>query len=135
MNCTPVCAAQTTYLFFTKLKIKPDFPCLADEISEPRPDMNIKVTAFTVSEKSINTLVCYVFFSAVQCPKTIANGQLSDSCSLDFGETCTSANCSYGYESSASFSITCTAAGTWDDDTTVLCTGLYIHVYINNILV
>ena len=28
---------------------------IADEIAEPRPDMNIKVTAFTVSEKSINT--------------------------------------------------------------------------------
>ena len=26
-----------------------------DEIVEQRPDMNIKVTAFTVSEKSINT--------------------------------------------------------------------------------
>ena len=37
-----------------KLLIKPDCPCLADEIAEPRPDMNIKVTAFTVSEKSIN---------------------------------------------------------------------------------
>ena len=69
----------------------------------------------------------YVFFSAVQCPKSISNGQLSDSCSLDFGATCTSANCSYGYESSASFSITCTGASTWDDDTTVLCTGLYIE--------
>ena len=33
---------------------KPDFPSLADEIAEPRPDMNIKVAAFTVSEKSIN---------------------------------------------------------------------------------
>ena len=43
--------AQTTYLFL----IKPDFPCLADEIAEPCPDMNIKVAAFTVSEKSINT--------------------------------------------------------------------------------
>ena len=31
-----------------------DFPCLADEIAEPRPDMNIKVAAFTVSETSIN---------------------------------------------------------------------------------
>ena len=31
---------------------KPDFPSLADEIAEPRPDMNIKVAAFTVSEKS-----------------------------------------------------------------------------------
>ena len=28
-----------------------DFPCLADEIAEPRPDMNIKVTAFTESIK------------------------------------------------------------------------------------
>ena len=35
--------------------IEPDFPCLADEIAEPRPDMNIKVAAFTVSEKYINT--------------------------------------------------------------------------------
>ena len=34
---------------------EPDFPCLADEIAEPRPDMNIKVAAFTLSEKSINT--------------------------------------------------------------------------------
>ena len=34
---------------------KPDFPYLADEIAEPRPHMNIKVAAFTVSEKSSNT--------------------------------------------------------------------------------
>ena len=38
--------------------IDSDFPCLADEIAEPRPDMNIKVAAFTVSEKSVNTLKC-----------------------------------------------------------------------------
>ena len=35
---------------------KPDFPPLADEMAEPSPDMNIKVAAFTVSEKSINIL-------------------------------------------------------------------------------
>ena len=29
---------------------------LADEIAEPRPDMNIKVAAFTVSEKSSNPM-------------------------------------------------------------------------------
>ena len=34
---------------------EPDFSCLADELAEQRPDMNIKVTAFTVNEKSINT--------------------------------------------------------------------------------
>ena len=50
MKSSDVCAAQTTSLFL----IEPDFPCLADEIVEPRPDMNIKVAAFTVSETSIN---------------------------------------------------------------------------------
>ena len=32
--------------------MEPDFPCLADEIAEPCPDMNIKIAAFTVSENS-----------------------------------------------------------------------------------
>ena len=36
---------------------KTDFPSLADEIAEPRPGMNIKVAAFTVSEKSSNTYI------------------------------------------------------------------------------
>ena len=40
---------------YLKLYIKPDFPSLADEIAEPRPDTNIKVAAFTLSEQSINT--------------------------------------------------------------------------------
>ena len=35
----------------------PDFPSLADEIAEPRPDTNIKVAAFTVSKRSINMTV------------------------------------------------------------------------------
>ena len=33
---------------------KPGFPSLAGEIAETHPDMNIKVAAFKVSEKSIN---------------------------------------------------------------------------------
>ena len=37
------------------------FPCLADEIGEPRPDMNIKVTAFTESKK--------LFFYTIQVAK------------------------------------------------------------------
>ena len=49
MKCTHVCAAQKALLLITKLKIKPDFPSLADEIAEPRPDMNVKVAAFTES--------------------------------------------------------------------------------------
>ena len=70
MKCMHVCASQTTYLFFTKLQIEPDFPCLADEIAKPSTEMNIKVAAFTVNEKSIrstaNTLcagkfACFVF--------------------------------------------------------------------------
>ena len=55
MKCMHVCAAQKAYLLFTKLSIKPDFPSLADEIPKPHLDMNIKVAAFTVSEKSSNT--------------------------------------------------------------------------------
>ena len=58
MKCTHVCAAQTTYLVFTKLEIEPDFPSLADEIAEPHQGMNIKVAAFTVSERSINKVFC-----------------------------------------------------------------------------
>ena len=54
MKCMHVCAAQTTYLFFIKFLIEPDFPSLAGEIAETRPDVNIKVAAFTVSEKSSN---------------------------------------------------------------------------------
>ena len=54
MKCTHVCAAQKAYQLFTKLLIKPDFPSLADEVAEPHPDMNIKIAAFTVSEKSSN---------------------------------------------------------------------------------
>ena len=49
-----ICAAQKAYLLFTKLRIKPDFPSLANEIAEPHPDMSIKVAALTVSEKSSN---------------------------------------------------------------------------------
>ena len=36
---------------------KHDFPSLADEIAESHPYMNIKVAAFTVSEKSSNTML------------------------------------------------------------------------------
>ena len=56
MKCTHVCAAQKADELFTKLEIKPDFPSLADEKAKPRPDMNIKVAALTVSEKSSNIL-------------------------------------------------------------------------------
>ena len=41
-------------------------PRLANEKAEPRPDMNITVAAFTVSEKYINTVfglnsVCFIY--------------------------------------------------------------------------
>ena len=36
------------------------FHCLADEIAEQRPDMNIKVAAFTVSEKVYKYAICRV---------------------------------------------------------------------------
>ena len=37
--------------------MKPDFPSLTDEIAERRPYENINVAAFTVGEKSYNTIV------------------------------------------------------------------------------
>ena len=57
MKFTHVCAALTTYLFFTKLQIESDFSCLADDIAKTRPDMNIKVATFTISKKTINTCI------------------------------------------------------------------------------
>ena len=63
MKCMHVCAAQKAYLLFTKLFIKPDFPSLADEIAESHLDMNIKVAAFTVREKSSNTYVGTTFYA------------------------------------------------------------------------
>ena len=54
MKCIHVCAAQKLIC-----SIKADFPSLADEIAKPHPDMNIKVAAFTVSEKSSNIIYLY----------------------------------------------------------------------------
>ena len=42
-----------------QIKIEPNFPSLAYEIAETRPDMNIKAATFTVSEKSINMFACF----------------------------------------------------------------------------
>ena len=52
---------------------KPDFPYLANEIAEPRLDMNIKVAAFTVSKKSSNIHLhkqrsCIVVWVAIYLP-------------------------------------------------------------------
>ena len=44
---------------FYQIINKPDFPSEADEIAVPHPDMNIKVAAFTVSEKSSNTITIF----------------------------------------------------------------------------
>ena len=49
-----LCCSKSLLTLY-QIKIKPDFPSLADEIAEPHPYMNIKVAAFTVSEKSSNT--------------------------------------------------------------------------------
>ena len=40
---------QNNLLILHQIIIEHDFPCLADDIAEPRPDMNIKVAAFTLS--------------------------------------------------------------------------------------
>ena len=69
MKCMHICVAQTTSYFFTKLLIEPDFHCLADEIAEPRPDMNIKATAFTESKKFY-----YKSFADAACYHSTADG-------------------------------------------------------------
>ena len=57
MKCTHVCAAQITYLLFNNLSIEPDFPSLAGKVAKPRQVMNIKVSACTVSERFIYTMI------------------------------------------------------------------------------
>ena len=49
------CLLVQYYFILRQIINRTWFPLLADKIAEPRPDMNIKVAAFTVSEKSINT--------------------------------------------------------------------------------
>ena len=56
----PSVSSQALYHWATALTLyeiinETWFP-LGDEVAEPRPDMNIKVDASTVSEKSINTM-------------------------------------------------------------------------------
>ena len=52
---TQVCAVQTTYF-----NSSPNYKYnLADEIAEPRPDMNITVTALTVSKKFFYTVTVH----------------------------------------------------------------------------
>ena len=46
---------KSLLIFYQIIKNTSDFPSFADKIDEPRPDMNIIVAAFTVSEKSIIT--------------------------------------------------------------------------------
>ena len=52
MQYAHICADQTTYHIFNQIINK--CPSLADVIAEPRPEMNIKVAAFTVTEKFYN---------------------------------------------------------------------------------
>ena len=53
MKCTHVCAAQL-YLIINSTW----FPFLADEIAEPRQDINIKVSAFTESKTFYILYMC-----------------------------------------------------------------------------
>ena len=46
--------------------MEPDFSCLADEIAEPRPDMNIKFADFT-EIKNIYYTLAFVCISFPNC--------------------------------------------------------------------
>ena len=57
--------APNNLLFLHQIINRTDSPCLADVKAKPRPDLNIKVAAFTVSEKSDrvalqNIVICHV---------------------------------------------------------------------------
>ena len=47
-----------SYVFF-KTILEHDLPSWEDEIAEPRPDMNIEVTALTVTQKLYNIDIRY----------------------------------------------------------------------------
>ena len=49
-------------LILHQIIIEPNSLSLVDEIAEPRPDMNIKVDAFKVSEKSTNSITFLTLF-------------------------------------------------------------------------
>ena len=54
------CERYSEFIIDANLKsfsIGPDFPSLANEIAEQRPEMNIKVTAFTVAKKLYYTYI------------------------------------------------------------------------------
>ena len=57
--------SKSLLILYQIIKIKPDFPSIADEIAEPHTDMNIKVAALTVSEKSINMWRMYIVFPSL----------------------------------------------------------------------
>ena len=53
------------------LYIEPDFSCLADEIAEQRPDINIPGQAILVRKVNIHAYSMYVLFTdKVSCPMT-----------------------------------------------------------------
>ena len=51
-----------------QLQIEPDSPYLTDEIAEPRPDMNIKVVSFTVTQSFI--IYVFLLFYVSRCPSS-----------------------------------------------------------------
>ena len=55
MKCKHFLRGPKSLLTLYQIINKTWFPLLADEIAKPRPDMNVKVAAFTVIEKSSNT--------------------------------------------------------------------------------
>ena len=67
MKCTNVCAAYNLSILHQIIN-KPEFSCLADKIAEQRPDMNIKVTAFTESKKLYYTLI-HCFSVIMHCTR------------------------------------------------------------------
>ena len=82
MKCTHICAAQNNLLTLRQIINEPDFPCLADEKAEPRPDIDVKVTTLTESKQFYYTFLVepvYAISDNVVCATSKASDQPAQS--------------------------------------------------------
>ena len=82
-----------------------------------------------------------IFFSETLCNKTIPNGQLSDTCGVNVGDTCNNFTCDYGFHELTGIQpFDCTEQGTWDYNMSSLCIGksdiivIYMHYRFNMLI-
>ena len=66
-------------------------------------------------------------FSSLEtlCVKSIPNGNLSDTCGTNVGDTCDNFTCDYGFKEAENVvHFNCTESGTWEYNLSALCIGM-----------